>query len=56
MGRVEPYMQFQVVNIVIQVSSSLMDLGVGVPLLETFVGYARTSVGGLGIIGKEPHV
>lgn len=38
-------MQFQVVDIVVQVSGSLMDLRVRVPLLKTSIGYVRGSDG-----------
>jgi len=49
-------MQFQVVNIFIQVSGSLMNLWVRVPFLEACVGYAQTSATESGLSVKESHV
>ena len=49
-------MQFQVVNIFVQVSGSLVNLWVRVPFLEACVGYAQTSATESGLGMKEPHV
>lgn len=49
-------MQFQVVNIFVQTSGSLVNLRVRVPFLEAFVGYAQTSATEPGLSVKEPHV
>ena len=45
-------MQFQVVNVLIQVGGSLVDLRVRIPFLETFIGYTRMSEVGLGLVRR----
>ena len=44
------------IDVLVQVSSSPMDLRVRVPLLEAVICYARWSDSGVGLIGKGPHV
>ena len=49
-------MQFQAVDILIQVGGSLVDLRVRVPFLEALVGYTRASGTGSKLAWKESHV
>lgn len=46
-------MQFQVVDILIQVFGSLVDLRVGVPFLETSIGYKGDLSVGSGLVRRQ---